>query len=336
VSEDAVKIALWGAPGSGKTAYLGALAISVEMEEIHDGGRAPRPRAGSWKINALPGPSWEYLYTLKSQMQDGKFPDSTAYGANHPLIWSFAGNLAGSEFDKRLWPLRRRDRPVNFTIELKDIAGGAFDRSPSGMPGVRNAASIEAIEHLADADGIIYFFDPIAARDSQEAIRYVGETMDRLRSLVYGKTGKSEELLSQHVSVCVTKFDHREMYRRARKLGFVYSGPDGFPVIPDTYAKRLFESICSGDFWDSRSEEKREEAMGLRRKFNNNFWHDRIKYYATSAIGFTTNDPDAKFNADRFQPNYGAANTIIGDVHPINVLEPLIRLQQRIARERRG
>jgi hypothetical protein len=29
--------------------------------------------------------------------------------------------------------------------------------------------------------------------------------------------------------------------------------------------------------------------------------------------------------------NYSDASTILGDVHPINVLEPLIRLQQRIA-----
>jgi hypothetical protein len=107
-------------------------------------------------------------------------------------------------------------------------------------------------------------------------------------------------------------------------------------MVADKDARRLFDAICSGDFWPERYEEDTERARLVRRRLTNAFDPDRIRYYVTSAIGFVEKDLSASFDGDKFQPNYrDGESKILGDVRPINVLEPLIRMQQRIIRRRR-
>jgi hypothetical protein len=334
VSEIPVKIGLWGAPESGKTAFLGALAVAVDKSGGTADGRAGRSRSrvGSWAIWGKDDESVAYLHQQKTQMTiEHRFPDSTS-GVTNPLSWGFAGHLAWSEFDKRPRLLRWTELLSNFELNLIDVPGGVYDRSPGQTKAADRAASA-AFEHIEQAQGLIYLFDPITEKDHHNAIKYVDGAIEELKSRVYKNTGKLSRYLPHELSVCITKFDHSEMYDQARKMRFVFDGPDGMPMVPDEHAKKLFDAICSGEFWTKPSEDKKEQARLVRMRLTNAFDPDRIKYFVTSAIGFTEN-PSARFG-DRFQPNYLDEDEIVGDVHPINVLEPLIRLQQRIARQRR-
>jgi hypothetical protein len=342
VSETPVKIGLWGAPGSGKTAFLGALAIAVDKSGGTAGGRAgqSRSRVGSWSIWSRDDKSVDYLYQRKREMLvERLFPGGTGFGVTSQLSWGFAGHLAWSEFDKRPRLLRRKELLSNFELDLVDVQGAVYDRNPGQAEGADSAVSA-AFEHLEHAQGLIYLFDPITERDTHDAIKYVDGTIEELKSRVYKHTGKFSRYLQHELSVCVTKFDHRKIYQRARDLNFVFDGQDGMPMVPDEHAERFFDAICTGDFWPERYEDNRERARLVRQCLCNSFEPDRIKYYVTSSIGFAEKDPSAPFDGDRFQANYieGSENEeskIVGDVHPINVLEPLIRLQQRIARQRR-
>jgi hypothetical protein len=207
-----------------------------------------------------------------------------------------------------------------------------YRRDP-GRP--RDETESSVLEHLADSRGIIYLFDPITERNSHDAIEYVDWTIAKLKRIIYRKHGEHDPRLPHRVAVCVTKFDHEKIYQRARELRFVLDGPNGIPMVPDAHAERFFDSLCSSEFWDKRYEGNREKARLVRERLSAAFHHERIKYYVTSSIGFSEKDPRAPFDGDRFLPNYEEDNTIVGDVRPINVLEPLIRLQQRIPRQRR-
>jgi hypothetical protein len=335
VTDTPVKIGLWGAPESGKTAFLGALAIAVAKSGGAAGGREGRSRSrvGSWSIWARDDKSVDYLHQRKREMMvKREFPNSTHFGEQSELSWGFAGDLAWSEFDKRPRPLRRKGLLSNFELDLIDVSGKIFDRNP----GQADSSASDGFEHIEHAQGLIYLFDPITERISHDAIKYVDGTIAELKRRVYKSTGKFSRYLPYELSVCVTKFDHRLIYQRARHLNFVFDGPDGMPMVPDEHAKRFFDDMCSGDFWTDEPEDSRGRgASQVRELLCHEFDPDRIKYYVTSAIGFAEKAASAPFNGDRFQANYDGKSKIVGDVHPINVLEPLIRLQQRIARQRR-
>ncbi len=335
MSETPVKIGLWGAPGSGKTAFLGALAIAVDKSGGTVGGRAGRSRVGSWSIWPRNDESVDYLHQRQREMTvERRFPDATDLGVRAPLSWGFAGHIARSEFDKRPWPLWRRELLSNFELDVIDVSGKIFGKNP-GQAEDADSAAAKAFEHLEHAQGLIYLFDPITERNSHDAIKYVDGTIEELKRRVLKNTGKFSRYLHHELSVCVTKFDHRQVYQRARKMNFVNDRPDGMPMVYDKDAERFFDDICSGAFWPERYEDNRERARLVRQKLCNAFDPDRIRYYVTSAIGFAEKASTASFDGDRFQANYNGDSEITGDVHPINVLEPLIRLQQRIARRRR-
>jgi hypothetical protein len=337
VSEVPVKIGLWGAPGSGKTAFLGALAIAVDKSGGTADGRPRRSRGrvGSWSIWGKDDKSVDYLHQRKREMMfERRFPEATQLGAVTPLSWGFAGHLAWSEFDKRPRLLRRRELLSSFELDLVDMYGVIFDRNP-GQAEEAEGAAAAAFEHIEHAQGLIYLFDPVTERFSHDAIKYVDGTIEELKSRIYRKTKKVSRYLPHELAVCVTKFDDMQIYQRARQMHFVFDGPDGMPVVPDEHAKRLFDAICDGEFWVDRRDDNRERAVLVRQRLCNAFDPERIRYYVTSAIGFRKKESSAEFDGDKFQVNYvEGGNKILGDVHPINVLEPLIHLQQRIAGQR--
>ena len=75
----------------------------------------------------------------------------------------------------------------------------------------------------------------------------------------------------------------------------------------------------------------------------NSFHPSRIRYFVTSSIGFW-HPPGWNGDTSTFDPEFFANFNEIGDgkkrikgpIHPINVLEPLIFLQQRLARAGMG
>jgi hypothetical protein len=266
------------------------------------------------------------------------FPEATPLNRVIPLQWEFTGDIAGTKFDTRSRFRRRGQLRSRFVLDLIDVSGGAFadDLTLANVgPGVAEGA----LNHLQSAQGIIFLFDPVREKEKRNSAEYVNRTLVELLSRHAAK-GRNEPYLPHHVAVCITKFDHPKVFQRARDLGFVNNGTDGVPRVRDEHAAHFFDAVCAGDFWADRDEAGEASAQFVRSQLRAVFDPSRVRYYVTSSIGFRQ-PPGWKPNAaasTQFDPegfsNYlerpdGSA-AILGPIRPINVLEPLVSLSQRI------
>ena len=64
-------------------------------------------------------------------------------------------------------------------LDLIDVHGGAYRRDLD-LDAVRSEAASAALDHLAEAQGIIYFFDPIGERYNRDSAAYVRGTVNEL------------------------------------------------------------------------------------------------------------------------------------------------------------
>jgi hypothetical protein len=322
----AVKIGIWGPPQSGKTTYLAALPLAT---------RADNPGLGTWKIYPRSHAAKDLLVRFNRALEvERKFPEPTPAGTVAPLEWLFAGHPAAAKPDRRR---TKRERPVSrFALDLIDVYGGVYahDRAKAGVTG---EVASRALDHLAQAQAIIYLFDPIGEKENRNSHTYMTSTVPELM-LRAATAGKTEPYLPHQVSVCITKFDNPKLFQQARRAGLVTYGPDGIPRVRDTDAEQFFDELCTGTFWKDDYEEGYVAAMAIRDELKRLFRPERIKYFVTSSIGFWMAPPApgesiSRFNEGNFA-NYhkkGGQVRIRGTVRPINVLEPLISLQQRIA-----
>lgn len=334
-AEDAVKIGLWGPPQSGKTTFLASLPIAVNERSA---------RNGLWQVYPHDLRSWELLERFeKALVEDQRFPESTPVNARVPLEWLFVGDLTGSTFDKRKrrwrrWRRQRERLESRFVLDLIDVQGDAYRRDP-GQGQLSETAS-NALDHLSEAQGIIYLFDPIGEKDNRNSAAYVRGSLNELLLRATQNGGRPGLYLPHQLSVCITKFDHPEMFRQARRMHLVHYDDDGMPRVRDEDAEQFFEELCTGRFWSEHDYEAgQQSAAYVRDKIRRVFDPDRIRYFVTSSIGFWMEPPGegrerAWFNPDdpvNYHDKHGKP-AIRGQVRPVNALEPLISLQQRIAR----
>ena len=327
-----LKVGLWGSPSSGKTTYLAALRHAI--------GTASRANIGSWNIYPLSDPSAELLIKFTHELvSERKFPEATDVGAVVPLEWLFVGDLASSRFGPGRSIFRRgTGHDSRFVLDLVDVSGEAFGDKTKVAPDVVT----RAIDHLAAAQGLIYLFDPVTEKSEKNASNYVNRTITGLSQRLVQR-GSVERYLPHHVSVCITKFDHPEVFQQARRAGLVNYGPDGLPRVLDEHAEQFFDALCEGRFWGYRDERGEPGAQFIRDTLKNSFHPSRIRYFVTSSIGFW-HPPGWNGDASTFDPEFFAnfneigngEKRIKGPIHPINVLEPLIVLQQRLARAGMG
>ena len=100
----------------------------------------------------------------------------------------------------------------------------------------------------------------------------------------------------------------------------------------------FFDLLCTGKFWGEKYERGDRSARFVRNELRNAFDPAKIEYFVTSSIGFWIPPGWAGAGSD-FDPgdfaNYHKVGqneaSIRGAISPINVLEPLIRLRQRIS-----
>jgi hypothetical protein len=322
-SEGAVKIGLWGSPQSGKTTYLAALRHATGAGDTG---------CGSWNIYPRNDASRDLLVRFTHTLvHERRFPEATSLGVTVPLEWLFVGDIARSKFDRRRL-LRRGRLESRFVLDLIDVTGGAFAHDPD-KAGVAPHVATAALDHLTDARGLIYLFDPIGEKENRDSFTYMNRTIAELlqRSAASTRAGLH---LPHYVSVCVSKFDHPEIFQQARRLGLVNYGHDGMPRVRDEHAEQFFDALCEGDFWHEHDEQGQASAQFVRDQLKTVFDPSRIRYFVTSSIGFWRPpgwDPSAsRFNPDDFA-NYlikDGQPSIKGAINPINVLEPLINLQQ--------
>lgn len=325
---ESVKIALLGPPQSGKTTYLGALYIAT---------LSPDSQNGSWRIRPCNEASREFRDRLKTALKKGEFPDATS--GNTTIEWLFVGDLSKSIYDHRrikIGKLKRR-----FQLDLIDVPGNAYMRDQNaGQAEIEDASA--AMDHLYEAQGIIYMFDPIGDRDNQNAADYLSEVLSKLE-LRAAQSGRANDLyLKYQVSVCITKFDHPRLFNQVQRASFVDSGQnysDGMPRIREKDARQFLAELCHGNFWEGRIRERQPTYEQVVRQLERAFDPSRIRYFVTSSIGFYKTPPVGDETNDEVDlrefNNYherGGKARIRGEVRPINVIEPLISLQQRIAK----
>jgi hypothetical protein len=332
--QGAIRIGLWGSTSSGKTTYLAALRHAVGSTENG---------YGSWTVTPVTAESGDLMFSLTSALNKGLFPEASTIGSATPLQWMFSGDISKSRFAGKRERLRRRLTggrvPSEFVLDLIDVSGVAFSDDPEAAHGTLAFANT-AVEQLLESHGLIYLFDPLRERDHGDALQYVNRTIVELKQRYFAKSGRGGPLPHQ-VSVCITKFDHADLFQQARKNSLVYDGPDGIPRVRDEHAQQLFEDLCTGQFWGKRYEQGDRSAFFVMQELQASFKPENIKYFVTSSIGFYK-PPGWRGGASVFDPadfsNYRSVagptgktiGGIRGAIHPINVLEPLISLQQRI------
>jgi hypothetical protein len=326
-----VKIGLWGPPASGKTTYLAALPQALTST---DGS------VGRWAIYPNNDASTELLINWSHQLiNEQTFPEATPYGDVTELAWNFIGDLAGSRYMRRGMFRRRLPDQSEFDLDLIDVSGEAFGHNPAQIhfsPDIVN----KALDHLARAQGLLFLFDPITERDHRNAAEYMNRTLTRLARRIKDEGRLIGPYLPHYIAVCITKFDHKDVFRQAREAGLVNYGPDGMPRVLDGQAEELFDTICRGTFWPGQRTDLHGGAMFVRNQLRKFFHPDRIRYYAISSIGYKKPpgwDPQAATPGFQFDPKdfsnvieQGQKQKILGPIEPINVLEPLIELNMQI------
>lgn len=315
-----LKIGIWGSPGSGKSTFLAALQAAIYSSQ---------PSLGGWNLVPLGQQSSKLLSGWTNLLvTDKKFPERTTNETT--LSWRFYGDLAGSRFQPPWRRLGRAHEAADFDLDLIDVSGEVFGPRPP----VQKEDVDRALRHLADARGLIFLFDPIPGGPARIVEQYLNGPLDEIKRIVAGQGRMVGGRLPHHVCVCVTKFDDKQVFRRACLEGYVNTGRDGIPRVRGRHAKRLFEALCDGTFWPP-DELGTPGPQFARRMLQHSFHPARTRYYVTSAIGFKMAS-DGQFDPGNFANvrQDGEGNRINGAINPINVLEPLVELRMKLRQGR--
>lgn len=299
---DRIRVVLWGAPRAGKTTYLAALPIAAMQAQRHG--------QGNWLIAGTTPRANEFLNDGVTKLAvERTFPAATE--DLEGLSWSFDGRKPAAG------RLRRRHRDAKFVLETHDVPGEAFR--------TEHPLHARVVDQLADAQGLIYFFDPLGgAPETAQGLTHFLSTLTELSMRVKSAGRQDRGRLPHHVSVCITKFDHPDIFRPAVEEGWVtQETADSLPRVPVHMAEGYFQWLCD----DSRRTGARQVRDGLAAYFH----PERVAYYATTAVGFRLNPQNNFDYRDYANVEWvdGAAR-LLTPPEPINVLEPLTDLEHRI------
>lgn len=301
---------MWGAPSSGKTTFLAALSIALTEQ------------AAGWNVAAANENSEEKLIRMTSALiSRHAFPRAT--DGIDGYQWVLNGRVAETVKKKR-WGRETKVRPVAIGLDVADPSGELMQSSQLGRDDRKNL-----VDRLTEGRGILYMFDPISEFERGDAYEHTFSMCAQLSRLLAGSPD-FDGRLPHHVAVCVTKFDEVRVFEVARQLGLVTTDQEdlyGFPRVPDDEARLLLTKLC----------EASDTGTGdlVVKLLEQHFRPERIKYFVTSAIGFYTNPRTRVFDKDDPQnllPDDKAPKRlrIRGPVHPINVVEPVLWLSERL------
>ena len=315
------RVGLWGATASGKSTFLSALFIAAMRSPAELRVRGANDESTDFLIRNT--------HILNAQH---RFPPPTS--AQQPLSWTLqmsVPNLARSR-----WRRGPATVPFDFRIDLQDAPGRAYaavaapesepDRLDLDLDGSGGDIP-DVASYLASCQGLLLLIDPIRERETGDAHEYFHGTLLRIAQRVEVALGQR---LPHYVAVCITKFDDPGVFRFARDNEFLsYSeyDPMMFPRVHDDEAERFMRDMLAG-----APASDVELVLGALRQY---FYAERIRYFVTSAVGFFVG-PSAEFREDDFQnvvPVEDGKSGIRGQLHPINVAEPLLWLGERIAAE---
>lgn len=313
-SQDAtVRIGLWGSSRSGKSTFLAALPIAA-MQGGH----------GSWVIAGTDDLAADYLnQSVNRLVVQRRFPPPNR--VVEPISWTFHGTPPPAGWSRTLFSKRRVEPgSVDFRLELHDPPGAFYQDG---------RISDEAIDHLANANGLIYLLDPVLnPGEMQQNFQHFFSALQRLTARMSTSGQMDNGKLPHYVAVCVTKFDDDQLFRHVvTNTDFVRQDedPQRLPRIPQDRAAAYFAWVC-------------DRLLGgntalVRQALSTYFHDDRINYFGTSAIGFRLNSGNVFDYRDfrNTEPMEGGGVGLRGMPRPINVLEPLVFLERRIRAARR-
>ncbi|MEU9138385.1 hypothetical protein AB0D33_20895 [Streptomyces sp. NPDC048404] len=295
------RIGVWGSPASGKTTFLGALRLAA---------LDPDGPFGRWQVVPSDDASEAFLVETSRQLAiDRVFPPATQQVRSY--AWRFRGDVSGTPFGRRrLWRARPSHR-MEFDLSVLDVPGGAYEDLRGG------AIATRSIEHLAQAQGLVYLFDPLREAQDSDSFAYLNGTLTRITRICMEENRLDGPYLPHHIAVCLTKFDDPEVFDRARRGGWTDLGRNGVPVVSDP-----------AGFFDWLADDLHGSTMRLvGQTLRANFHPSRIHYFTTSAIGFGTM-PGGSIDLKRFgNVNVVDGNyRIVGPLSPYNVMDPLVAL----------
>ncbi|SEG88837.1 hypothetical protein SAMN04489712_12290 [Thermomonospora echinospora] len=329
------RIGLWGASGSGKTSYLASLFVAVNQTQ------------GRWNIVGVDKESVDFLAEKTDTLtRRRRFPLKTE-GIQH-LSWTVMGTTEQTVRER--WRKRTETVPLHIQLDMIDAPGGYFkgaeedekagedldididfNDAEDASAGGGNTPE-DLIDQLTECDGIIYLFDPLRENEHGDEFQHFQWA---LQNIVHraAQNGTLDGMhLPHHLAVCITKLDAPKVFHTASKRGCLTVDPDDpylFPRVRDDKVEDLFRDL--GRLSPTRS------ALMVHDAIKASFHPGRVRYFATSAVGFYLGRRATRFRVADFQnvipdPDERQKYAIRGDIHPINVLEPLLWLGQQTRR----
>jgi hypothetical protein len=293
---------MWGGASSGKTAFLAATKIA-----------SLDPASGNWMLMPEDGDSEAFLNVSTNRLlRDRLFPPGTLLPQEYRFRLRGRPSTAVQERSAAGGSGRRL--PVEILLKLQDPPGGLYRMEDP------EAEEVEQLtRYLASAHGVLYMFDPTG----EDAYGAFSPLLHRLQSRLRaaGQLTRAGRL-PHSVAVCMTKFDDPRVFERARGRNLVQQDTTGArtPRVPHDLARDLL-AVLAYDQGDRL----------LVSTLDNFFEPERVAYFATSAVGFLTT-PAGEVDLARYVNVNQVGDTayIVGDVAPINVLEPLIWLDRNV------
>jgi hypothetical protein len=300
-------ITMWGPSGTGKTTFLAALSIALI-------------RLGSvWQVTGADEDSTQKLIELTMGLTtDRSYPQGTIGIAHYRWVLDgqFTRKVPGRWFGKRL-----EEQDVRINLDLVDSQGGLVRSDARNRSG-----RADIIKNLLSSTAIIFLYDPTTEIDEPNAFDHTFGVLQQLARQTQGRVGQR---LPHYVAVCVTKFDEIRVLQTADKLGLLSydQDPPGLPRVADEDARDFFIELCK-----VHPDGDAELVINL---LEQKFRPDRIKYFITSAVGFYVDGRTGRFNPEDYQ-NHLPDPTVIydakirGQIRPINVVEPLLWLTDKL------
>ena len=308
-------IAMWGPPSTGKTTFLAALSIALDRQWDNY----------NWRVTGADQASNEKLSNLTNALtQDRCFPNATQ-GIEHNR-WVLMGRVLRT-IPRRWWfGYGQREETVRIFLDFVDASGEI-----AGPANLEGSLRGDLIDNLAHSNGIIFLYDPVREFSQGDAFEHTFSVLNQLAQRMVDSPAFTDGRLPHYVAVCITKFDDIRVLAMAEKLELLSYDPDPpkFPRVSDYEARDLFAELCSVSLGGG--------ADRMMRTLEQHFRRERIKYFATSAIGFYL-DPrtgiyDPEDNQNVLSESHMKSPRIRGPVHPINVVEPLMWLDRMLAGE---
>jgi hypothetical protein len=335
-------IGLWGAPGSGKTTFLGALYSAV-LESSLD-----------LRLIGIDDESTSFITAMTNQLDRRAFPPATeavrsfAWRLSMTSLGQVPRTVSRGRRTETVYDVRRIAQQV--TIEMRDAPGrvfgsddeeGTYDAAPPEparasprlvlpetgpvpvtQPGPAQPPANDVIDHLSGCTGMILLVNPVKEREDGSAFRYFQATLAQVAQRQLARLGRDARL-PQHIAVCMTMFDDPEVFSFAQRGRYLAPGLIGetFPRIPNDRAEEFLMSFCA-----TSNESNIDRFSKAIKRF---FYEERVRFYVSSNIGFYIDRARQTFDYGDYQntvqpPNQ--RNRIRGRITPINVLEPILWL----------